>query len=243
MDKDIEIMGDRIRNLIPKRSEISGEKKPSVSDTNKLAQTKLIETLEQSGIYKRYQNVTFENIEKRGLPKSQNICENYERVKQYAAEIGYQVQHGFGLVLAGHYGTMKTTMAVAILRSWLDTGHGGLIVPMCSLIDNFNMMRILNREEYAKYDRRIRNTPLLILDDLGGEELENRVQGKIDSVITERYNKMLPTIITTNMTMGELAGTYSGRVIDRLRNTSTVLIFDENSQRRDRWDDNKGDNT
>jgi DNA replication protein DnaC len=124
-------------------------------------------------------------------------------------------------------------MAIAILRQWLDTGHYGLIVPMCSLMDNLYTLRSTNREEWAKYEFRLRSTPLLILDDLGGEETDKSwVSAKVDSIITERYNKMLPVIITTNLTQEELTGTYSGRVIDRLRNTSAYLTFDEKSQRR-----------
>jgi len=114
-----------------------------------------------------------------------------------------------------------------------ETDHCGLIVPMCSLIDNLFTLRATNREEWAKYEQRLRSTPLLVLDDLGGEETEKSwVLAKVDSIITERYNKMLSVIITTNLTQDELAGTYSGRIMDRLRNTSKYLGFDERSQRR-----------
>jgi DNA replication protein DnaC len=100
-------------------------------------------------------------------------------------------------------------------------------------MDNLYTLRSTNREELAKYEFRLRSTPLLILDDLGGEETDKSwVSAKVDSIITERYNKMLPVIITTNLTQEELTGTYSGRVIDRLRNTSAYLTFDEKSQRR-----------
>lgn len=209
------------------------EKLPAGSKDQLEEKRKLKEKLEYAGIYRRYQGVTFDAIEKRGVPISQNIRGNYSRVKEYAANIEYQIEHGFGLILAGRYGTMKTTMAIAILRQWLDAGHYGLIVPMCSLMDNLYTLRTTNREEWAKYELRLRSTPLLILDDLGGEETDKSwVSAKVDSIITERYNKMLPVIITTNLTQQELTGTYSGRVIDRLRNTSAYLTFDEKSQRR-----------
>lgn len=188
--------------------------------------------MEWAGIYKRYQAVTFENIEKRGIPDNANIRENYEAIKKYAADLEDNIKRGYGLILSGHYGTMKTTMAVAVLRQWIDSGHNGLIVPMCSLMDNLYTMRIMNREEFAKYDKRIRSTPLLVIDDLGGENNEAWILSKIDSIITERYNKMLPVIITTNLTRKELEGTYSARVMDRLRNTSNYLAFNADSQRR-----------
>ena len=215
-------------------SATNGQEKLPAGNKDQLEEKrKLKEKLEYAGIYRRYQGVTFDAIEKRGVPTSQNIRGNYSRVKEYAANIDERIKAGYGLILAGRYGTMKTTMAIAILRQWLDTGHYGLIVPMCSLMDNLYTLRTTNREEWAKYEFRLRSTPLLILDDLGGEETDKSwVSAKVDSIITERYNKMLPVIITTNLTQKELTGTYSGRVIDRLRNTSAYLTFDEQSQRR-----------
>ena len=113
-----------------------------------------IRELENAGIMKRYRNVTFENIEKRGLPDNEDIRKNYKVVKEYATRnLEWNLEYGFGLILAGNYGTMKTTMAVAVLQQWIKDGHSGLLVPMCSLIDNLYTMRSLNREEWAKYEK------------------------------------------------------------------------------------------
>lgn len=66
----------------------------------------------------------------------------------------------------------------------------------------------------------------------GGENTDQSwVLAKVDSIITERYNKMLPIIVTTNLSKEELMGTYSGRIVDRLRNTSKYLAFHGASQR------------
>lgn len=195
---------------------------------------KHIEALERAGINKRYQGITFESIDRRGLPPDHDIRRNYKAVRAYAEDIKQNVKRGYGLILAGNYGTLKTTMAVAVLRHWLSVQQGGgLLVPMCSLVDNLFTMRALNREEWAKYEHRIRSTPLLVLDDLGSEDTDQGwVLSKVDSIITERYNKMLPIIVTTNLSKEELAGTYSGRIMDRLRNTSQCLVFTGSSQRK-----------
>jgi DNA replication protein DnaC len=42
---------------------------------------------------------------------------------------------------------------------------------------------------------------------------------------------MLPVIATTNLSKSELMGTYSGRIMDRLRSTSKILVFKGHSQR------------
>ena len=189
-------------------------------------QEKHIKALEFAGIGKRYQGITFESIERRGLPPDWDIRQNYKAVKAYADDIQQNVKRGYGLILAGNYGTLKTTMAVAVMRHWMRVQDGGcLMVPM----------RALNKEEWARYERRIRSTPLLVLDDLGSENIDQGwVLSKVDSIITERYNKMLPIIVTTNLSKEELAGTYSGRIMDRLRNTSQCLVFTGASQRKGR---------
>ena len=197
------------------------------------AERKARANLESAGIYRRFQGITFDSIERHGLPPSESIRQNYGKAKEYAANLAENQKNGYGLILSGTYGTMKTTIAVAVLRKWLDDGHNGLLVPMCSLIDNLYTMRALNKEEWARYEARIRSTPLLVLDDLGGENTDQSwVLSKVDSIITERYNKMLPIIITTNLSKDELMGTYSGRIVDRLRNTSKYIAFNAASQRR-----------
>ena len=191
-----------------------------------------VKRLEDAGIFKRFHGVTFESIEARGLPQNMSIRTNYTIAKEYAKNLEENVKNGIGLLMIGTYGTMKTTMAVAILRTWIDGGHRGIILPMCSLIDNLYTMRTLNKEEWARFEKRIRSTPLLILDDLGGENTDQSwILSKVDSIITERYNKMLSTIVTTNLGKSELVSTYSGRIIDRLRATSQIMDFIGASQR------------
>jgi DNA replication protein DnaC len=188
--------------------------------------------LEKAGIYKRFQKVTFGSIEKIGLPRDEELRRNYGVVKNYAKRLDENIATGMGIILAGNYGTMKSTMAVAVLRYQLACGKAGLFVPMCSLIDNLFTMQKLNREEWAKYEYKIRNTPLLVLDDLGSENTDQSwILAKVDSIITERYNKMRPIIITTNLGKKDLTGTYSGRMMDRMKSTSHYLVFTGESQR------------
>jgi len=176
--------------------------------------------------------VTFSSIEERGLPRDEELRKNYGIVKSYAASLDENIANGMGILLSGNYGTMKSTMAVAVLRYQLERGKAGLFVPMCSLIDNLFTMQKLNKEEWAKYEFKIRNTPMLVLDDLGSENTDQGwILAKVDSIITERYNKMRPIIITTNLSKADLKGTYSGRLFDRLRSTSKCIVFRGESQR------------
>ena len=232
MDAALAEAAERIKARIRKKE----NGKTSQTDGGKTSQFDVLKwrsNLENCGIYRRFQNVTFEAIERRGLPDDKVIRDNYAKVKEYAANLEENISRGYGLILTGGFGTMKTTLAVAVLRAHIDAGRMGMFVPMCSLMDNLFTMRDLSREEWARYEKRIRSTHLLVLDDLGSEDTDKSwVRAKADSIITERYNKMLPIIVTTNLTQEELLSTYSGRIVDRLRNTSLYLTFGTGSQRR-----------
>lgn len=184
------------------------------------------EYLEAHGIMKRFQGVSFESIEERGVPEQ--VIRQYDAVLDYASNLKRNIENGTGLVLAGGYGLMKTTLAVAVLRRLLETDlrGSGYIIPVVSLIDNLYTMRAMDKEEAALYESKIRKADILILDDLGGENVgQGWVMSKVDSIITERYNRLKPVIVTTNLDQKSMAETYGGRMIDRLRSASRFITF------------------
>lgn len=189
----------------------------------------LAAAIEQAGIPKRFADITFVEVAKRGIPSQ--VKSNYERVKVYADSITDNVRDGKGLILAGDYGTMKTTLAIAVLRDHIATGKSGLFVPMPALIDNLFTMRQLNREEWARYERTIRTTSLLVLDDFGGEDAQDWIKSKIDAIVTARYNDMKSTIVTTNLNAKDMSASYSLRVLDRLKATCRYIRFEGKSLR------------
>ena len=116
--------------------------------------------LRSYGIYARYADVTFSTIESRGIPT--NINEPYKKIKRYVEHLTENVHDGIGPV-----GNMKTTLAVAILRKYIELYHKGFMVSMSSFLTMID-----NNYHFHKVDARIekiKNTHLLIIDDLGAE--------------------------------------------------------------------------
>ena len=184
--------------------------------------------LERAGIFERFKDVSFQTIS-----VDDDIRENAEMIYRYAQNIDKYVAEGKGLILSGSYGTMKTTLAVCVLRKFIEQGGSGLFIPMCSIMDNLYSMRTRSLEEWGRFEMRLRETKLLVIDDLGGEDVSAPwVLPKVNSIITERYNRKKPVIITTNMTKDELLNTYSGRIIDRLKSTNFYIVFNAKSKRK-----------
>lgn len=185
-------------------------------------------TLEYAGIMERFQTVKFENV----IP-TEDIKQNADMVLNYADNIEKHIVNGEGLILSGSYGTMKTTLAICVLRKYLEQGGRGLFVPMCSMMDSLYSMKARSVEEWINYENRLRNTSLLVIDDLGSEDVSAPwVLSKVNSIITERYNRKKSIIVTTNLTKEELAKTYAGRIIDRLRSTNYYISFNGKTKRR-----------
>lgn len=175
----------------------------------------------------RFQTVKFENV----MP-TEDIKQNADMVLNYANNIEKHIVNGEGLILSGSYGTMKTTLAICVLRKYLEQGGRGLFVPMCSMMDSLYSMKARSVEEWINYENRLRNTSLLVIDDLGSEDVSAPwVLSKVNSIITERYNRKKSIIITTNLTKEELAKTYAGRIIDRLRSTNYYISFTGKTKR------------
>lgn len=193
--------------------------------------------LEKYGIYKRFANITFSEIEKMGLPDNFSIKENYKIVKDYAKNIKSYIEQGVGLFLIGDCGTLKTTFSVAIMRQLIDNEdfyYSCYFIPMTSLMDNIYTMQSLSKEEAARFEKKIRTVKLLVIDDLGSENTDvSWVKSKVDSIITERYNRMLSCIISTNLDANALKNTYASRIIDRFKSTNKTLIFKGKSARKE----------
>jgi DNA replication protein DnaC len=185
--------------------------------------------LERCGIHRRYCGCNFADIERAGVPES--VREPYELVKGYTHYLQENIEAGCGLLLKGSVGTMKTTLAVAVLLEYIARGGSGFFVTMPGLLDSIFTLKAGSPGEWARFEQQLRETPLLVLDDLGAEHSEGWVLTKVDAIIAERYNRCRPVIVTTNLTTEQLRGIYAERVIDRLRSTMQVVTFNCRSLR------------
>lgn len=135
------------------------------------------------------------------------------------------------LLLTGNIGAGKTTLALSL----------------CNVIDTFNsysscfrcvkataVVNAARDEEEGRFDH-IKMAKRLFIDDLGIEPAMSKVYGNETTPIVDllyfRYDRMLPTIIATNLSIGEIRDKYGDRVFDRIRETFAVMQFNGESMR------------
>lgn len=141
--------------------------------------------------------------------KQRNLRMAYNHALAYAQE-----PDGW-LLLKGGYGCGKTHLAAAIANHRLTLGHPALFISTPDLLDHL-------RAAYAptaatSYDERfeqVRNTPLLILDDLGTQTNSEWAQEKLYQIFNHRYNARLPTVITTNEELEAIEIRIRSRMVD-----------------------------
>ena len=174
-----------------------------------------------SGVFARYWQACFDLIEARGVPAEIRV--QVDEVREYADQLDANLREGVGMLLKGPVGTMKTTLAVAVLQCWLRRGGQARFLTMPSLVDNIFAAKAVSPDEWNQFEIRLRQTPLLVLDDLGAEWSSGWPLTKVDAIIAERYNRRRATIITTNLGSADMRRRYTDRIIDRLRGTFQVV--------------------
>ena len=188
-------------------------------------------TYDLAGIPKRYATMSFDWLREHGTFPTENK-EAYAIVKAYADNLKYNFDFGKGLILRGPAGTGKTSIAVSVLKRAIDMGKGGMMISMPNLLDNMLTLSKGDNVAFMNYEQKLRNIPLLLLDDFGAEYSKSEwVSAKVESIIIDRYNRMKPIVLTTNYSDGWTKDHYSQRIYDRLRGEYEEAIFKGASHR------------
>lgn len=184
-----------------------------------------------AGIPKRYATMSFDWLREHGTFPAENK-EAHAIVKAYADNLKYNLDFGKGLILRGPAGTGKTSIAVSVLKRAIDMGKGGMMISMPNLLDNMLTLSKGDNVAFMNYEQKLRNIPLLLLDDFGAEYSKSEwVSAKVESIIIDRYNRMKPIVVTTNYSDSWTKDHYSQRIYDRLRGEYEEAIFKGASHR------------
>lgn len=130
------------------------------------------------------------------------------------------------LLLMGLTGLGKTHLSLAIANEVIEKGYSVVYVSVPDILSKLesehfsygysNEQEILN----SLYD-----CDLLILDDLGTEFSTQFSSTAIYNIFNTRINMGKPLIVNTNLSIDELAKTYTRRFTSRLTGCSEVLEF------------------
>ena len=119
------------------------------------------------------------------------------------------------LVLLGPSGCGKTHLACAIANRCLSLGRPAFYISVSDLLDH--LRRTFNPASNITYDEifeEIKNTSLLVLDDLTTGGTTAWAQEKLEQLLNHRFNNGLATVVTTDVPIEKFDERLGGKLTD-----------------------------
>lgn len=142
-----------------------------------------------------------------------------------------QVSTGPSLLMAGVTGAGKTHQAYGALRALIQTGIE-VRWEAATAADLYAELRPQPGSDAERNLARVARVPVLILDDLGAARTSEWVEEVTYRLINQRYNLMLPTLVTTNLPIRDLRAVLGDRVASRLSEMTERVAFESVDRRR-----------
>ena len=179
----------------------------------------------------KYRGVSFDRP-----PVTQMDAFVVKRVRDFCERLDENLDSGRGMWFFGSSGTGKTTLAMLISRTALESGRSVAIYSLPKLLSRIRQTydAEIGEQSYSQFFERLASVDLLHLDDLGVEKQTEWVLEQLYALINERYERQRSLIVTSNLEDDELEKQLGTRVVSRLVEIcgDPVLLFDEDRRMR-----------
>ena len=162
-----------------------------------------------------------------GISPRENMEFIYEVCLNYAEK--FETFYFKNLFLTGPPGLGKTFLSACIARTVSEHGYSVVYDTAVNIFARFEEQKFsrdrLDAEEARDETRRYLGCDLLILDDLGSELTTPFVQSALYTLVNARLTAGRRTVISSNLSMDDVRGRYTGQIASRLEGEYRVLPF------------------
>ena len=215
-----------------------------------LMKRKVEKVIGDSGLGERFLRRTFATFE----TPTENLRQIAETAQRYARNFerclpkqSRKIVEPNGILITGDIGTGKTHVVAAIANHLLNQGIAVICMTERNLFSRIQATYVkgrswgIERESETEIRNVYETVPLLIIDDLGKEKASEWTIATLYAIIDGRYDRAMPTIVTTNYKPQLLierispsggSKTTAEAVVDRLREMCVVLNMTGESWRK-----------
>jgi len=166
--------------------------------------------------FKYYSNHFRDNIKNITYRESAGLA--YKAAKKFVQDC-LNNRASSGLLFTGQVGSGKTYLACCIANELIAKGSPVLFLVVPDFLDSikatYNNANIYQYTEHELVDG-AKQAPVLVMDDLGAHNYTEWTKNKLYSILNYRLNHCLPTVITTNISLEDLAEYLGERTTSRL---------------------------
>lgn len=195
---------------------------PCQCQSNKLHNKKL-ERLQRYSNIGSLAQFTFDKLAPKEMKDSSGthdcLTQAYQAAKAFA-------DHPKGwLVLSGPSNSGKTPLACAIVNQQLNFGQPAFYIGVADLLDHLrSTFGPSSTISYDEFFEQVKNTPLLVLDDMRIESDTSWAKEKLEQLLNHRFNARMATVITTDIPLSKFDERLRNRFEDNnLCHTYTIV--------------------
>ena len=151
---------------------------------------------------------------------------------EYARKFG---KKSMNLFFSGSPGLGKTFLSACVARVVSENGNSVVYDTAASVFSKFEDAKFMRSEDQGEARSEVKRClecDLLILDDLGTEMTTAFTVSALYELVNTRLVTGRKTIVSSNLTPGELHRRYSGQIMSRLEGEYQVLTFRGEDVRR-----------
>lgn len=186
--------------------------------------------IEKANIPARFEACSFSSYEAVN-PSAQH---NLGILREYAASWPQMYEAGTSLILSGKPGTGKNHLAVALAKSIIEQHQASVLLTSVMRIIRAVRRTWDKESEHSEEDviAHYTGVDLLVIDEVGiqyGSESEMII---LFDIMNTRYERMLPTVMISNLAPSEISHVIGDRLTDRMvEGGGATLVFDWHSYR------------
>ncbi len=120
------------------------------------------------------------------------------------------------IFLYGKTGVGKTFLAHCIAKALIDKGVNVVFLTEAAFIELSEDNQFHTSDDTRAASQTVFDCDLLVIDDLGANRNNSFISSSLLRVIDERYLNRKSTVITSNLSIEDLAARYSDRIFSRI---------------------------